>query len=247
MPMTVVRNLNKGLLILGLALSAATNNPRLVSFHRDAEKAIGKHIDVIYAADVQGGQTECNLNPVRIKIGTDLTQEIQELALAHELGHVIVCSRKIGTDTYTLASAPAQLKPILGNLGSFVSSCYIDPLAHAEGEIRGFRFDKLEAYIVDHMKHATVPQSTSWAINRDFKVLAIYCVEVRQKRSLPDLENTLVNEPDVLNKLQSVKSKMGFPACDDGTTCYYLTKRLRDQFTWANYVLMKNPTTGEME
>jgi hypothetical protein len=242
-----------GLAVL-LLISSSNDNPSLSSFKSEAERAIGKHIEVKYYqnAGPEGGETNCVLDPVEIKIRTGFAPELQDLLLAHELGHVIVCSRGIGVVIYTIPTAPPMLKPILVGLSSLLMSCYVDPLANAEAEKRGFHLDKLAESRISYMNRQG-KENLKAAVNaqgeftQDFAALSLYCVELLDNKTHVEMEAAFADEVSVLRRLDSLKKKMGTPRCTKPSDCYYWTKRLRDQFSWAVYLRMKNPVTEKME
>lgn len=98
-----------------LSLSLSSDSSSLSAFKREAERVIGKPIEVKYFqnAGPEGGKSNCLAIPVEIRIRTGPTPGLQVLILAHELGHVIVCSRGIGPVIYTIPQAPLRAKPIL--------------------------------------------------------------------------------------------------------------------------------------
>jgi hypothetical protein len=244
-------------LILSILVTLATPElkPSIAAFKRDAEKAIGKPIKVVDANLVvgEGGETNCEQNPVLIKIGSNNSPEFKQLVLAHELGHVMVCSR--GFKPWVkirISTTPPIIRPIMPVLGGILSSCYIEPLANAEAEKRGFNMNELDAMAARDTKIETKSEvhnrvNELAVFTQDLAALGVYCMEVRSKKALPEVERRYANEQVVLVKLESLKTRIGTPTCSDVATCYYWTKKLRDEFSWANYVKMQNPTTDVME
>jgi hypothetical protein len=237
-----------------LLVLSSSKNPSLSSFQKEAEKAIGKPIKVVYYqnAGPEGGQTDCASNPVEIKIRTGFTSELQDLLLAHELGHVIVCSRNIEIVIYTIPTAPPLAKPILVGLSSLIMSCYIDPLANSEAEKRGFNLDKLADSRIKYMglqskRGLRAMVNDQGEFSRDFAALSLYCMGILDKKTSPEMEAAFADELPVLHKLESLKTNMGTPSCTNLLDCYYWTKKLRDQFSWSEYLRMKNPSTEKME
>lgn len=234
----------------------ATDSPRIVSFKREAEKAIGKYIHITYVDELgpSAGNSRCVDNPVEIKIDRNFGPKTRELLIAHELGHVMLCSRHIEIRiTYDPAiPIPSKMKPLSDDLVSQINSCFLDPLANAEAEKRGFAVRHLEKLTMDYLK--TIDESdlrqsieTYGEYARDFTVLSIYCFELRANKRIPEGEAFISKEPDVVRELESLRRNLGTPSCDDKYSCYFISKKLRDQFNWKIFLQMENPITGLRE
>src|SRR5436309_4963265 len=119
---------------------------RLYAFKCQAEHAIKKAVKIVNdkSMGLYGGSTDCDSDPVLIRIGTNHNPEVQELLLAHELGHVIVCSHNMFRMAALSPSSPVPLKGILTALGVEIGNCYVEPLADAEAERLGFKVRKLD-------------------------------------------------------------------------------------------------------
>jgi hypothetical protein len=235
------------LLLIFFVASISTENPNpngsLVTFQKEAERAIGKRVRIERnVSGVPGGQTICESNPVEIRIGPEFGREIQDLILAHELGHVILCSRNVRVQV-TVLNVPANLRPVLDSIGTVVGNCYIDPLADQEAEHRGFQFDAIYA-VTDQQNSSWMWQPPPNDYGRDYVALTIYCAELRRHTSLPVEKIIPRSEMDVL---QSLKQGLGMPTCKDDLSCYILTKKLRDQFLWSKWLPMINPRNHKKE
>lgn len=227
---------------------------RLYTFKRDAEKAIKKTVKIVSDKNIvlYGGLTDCDSDPVLIRIGTNYKPEVRELLLAHELGHVILCGRKMFRMAPLSPSSPTLAQAILTGLSAEIGSCYVDPLADAEAEKHGFKVRELDALSVEYMTHypkseikSSLDKFSYYA--RDYSALSIYCMEVRAGRPLPELERFFAEQPEILERLTNLRNRMGTPTCHDEWSCYAISRQLRDEFYWAKYVLMTNPTTGKVE
>jgi len=233
------------LFLIGVSLPSPNEVDRLLAFRREAEKTIGKRTRIEYnVRGIEGGQTRCELNPVEIKIGPGVTKEIQDSILAHEFGHVILCSRDITVSMYRDPDTPKELLPIMLVLGTILANCYIDPLADREAELRGFNFDKRDAFW-NEMQSKWMSEESPNIYGRDYVALSIYCAEIREKKPLPILEEIIPRAE--MDKLRSLKQELGMPTCKDKISCYILTKKLRDQFIWAKLLPITNPETHKKE
>jgi hypothetical protein len=223
----------------------------LESFQRDAEKALGRTITITETDDVgsNNGETYCDRDPVLIRVRPGLVEDLRQQVLAHELGHAILCGRGIFSVTVS-TDGPSS---IAGSIGARVGSCYIDPLADAEAEKRGFK----PAQTVDEILRKSLSHSKKEF--RDFLenykelavdsiTLAIYCTDLRPHSfQISEMEASVSGESDVMTKLQALRRDFGKPKCFDGSSCFVLTKRLRDELALQKLVVVKNPTTGLFE
>ncbi len=125
------------LLVAVATISAQTS---IESFQREAEKALGRPISISETNElgVNNGETYCDLNPVLIKIRSELDANLRQQALAHELGHALICGRGILSVTKSIPSTDGALSIVVTGISSAIGSCYIDPLADAEAKKRGF-------------------------------------------------------------------------------------------------------------
>jgi hypothetical protein len=143
-------------------------------------------------------------------------------------------------------------KPILDGLSGLLMSCYTDPLANAEAAKRGFDIDKLAEPRISYMKMQSKRDLKAVVNNQgeftqDFAALSFFCMVILEKKPLPEMEAAFADELPVLRQLDSLKTRIGTPRCSNSSDCYYWTKRLRDQFSWVEYLWMKNPITKKIE
>jgi hypothetical protein len=61
------------------------------------------------------------------------------------------------------------------------------------------------------------------------------------------MEAPVADEPAIMTKLLALRHDLGKPKCFDSSSCFVLTKRLRDAFALQKLVTVKNPTTGVFE
>ncbi len=130
-----------GLTFLVAASALAAAQTTIDSFKAEAEASLNARIEITDSITSGGdmGETYCQYRPVAIRLEAGLSAQLREAVLSHELGHAILCARGVYIlDTLT---ADAKQNPNAGLLGAFtgaMASCYVDPLADAEAEKRGF-------------------------------------------------------------------------------------------------------------
>jgi len=61
------------------------------------------------------------------------------------------------------------------------------------------------------------------------------------------MEAPVSDEQSVMIKLLALRRDLGKPKCFDSSSCFVLTKRLRDGLSMQKFVLVKNPATGAFE
>ena len=253
-PRTIKRSVLAPFLAVLLADQVAQKP--LESFQLDAEKALGKRI-VITESDKTGianGQTFCDQDPIAIVLRSGLLPDLKDQVLAHELGHAILCSRGIAIFSYSTEEVGAKgLSEIVGLLGSTIGSCYIDPLADAEAERRGFRpetaVDALLKKTASHTKdeiHEAIARYGE--LSSALPAIAVYCSELRPHNfSMQEVEKVFADEPSVMSKLQALRKDIGRVRCDDSMSCYALTRRLRDECALGKYLRLSNPSSRVLE
>jgi hypothetical protein len=198
------------------------------------------------------GETSCDLNPVLIKIRSGLDAQLGEQVLAHELGHALICGRGVVSNTMSYPPTDGMLSIVLG-LGNEIGSCYIDPLADAEAEKRGFKpaqpVDELLRRSTSHSKEEIQEYLKKYGdLAADLTALAIYCTDLRPHSfQISQMEAPISHEPAIMTKLQALRHDLGRPKCFDSSSCFVLTKSLRDAFALQKLVTVKNPTTGVFE
>jgi hypothetical protein len=235
-------------------LCAARGKESLDSFKADAERALGIPVRIV-ETDQTGtamGQTFCETQEVLIQIQPGLETELHKQVLAHELGHAILCATGIRTylkPTQRGSALSATILPLIAEIGS----CYIDPLADAEAKRRGFSPDVAVSELVRRTKKHTPEEVHTFVATFgdraiDFSGVALYCTELRP-HSFPmrDLSETFSVEPRINEKFQNLKKVLGMPGCSDATSCFLLTKHLRDTLSLQDLILIKNPQSGSYQ
>lgn len=239
------------ILLLGSIVPARAETG-LESFQHEAEKALGRPIKIVDSNEtgIDLGQTYCDKNPVLIKLRAGLDPEFRDQVLAHELGHALLCSRGIVVFSVTTDTARARgVSEIASNLGSQISSCYIDPLADAEATQRGFKTDKMADEILRKSQTYTKEQIHE-AVNRNgdlsaaLPAVVTYCTDLLP-HSFPisEMEKIVAGEPSVMTKLQALRRDLGKPQCSDSVSCFELAKRLRDELGLREFVVLINTRT----
>jgi hypothetical protein len=239
-----------------LILFALTTAPAqsLESFQREAEQALRRPISIIEASEMGAnlGETFCDQNPVLIRIRSGIDTKLSQAVLAHELGHALLCGRGILSSTNSIPPFDGPLS-IVPSLGATIGSCYIDPLADAEAEKRGFKTSEVaDAFFRRSTSHSRTEIEeflTKYGeLAADFAALAIYCVALRPHSfELSKLEAQVADKPTVLMKLMALKNHLGNQRCVDSGSCFVLTKHLRDELALQKLVTIKNPATGIFE
>jgi len=130
---------------------------------------------------------------------------------------------------------------------------YIDPLADAEAEKRGFNPAQVEDELLrkstSHSKEEIHEYLKKYGdLAADFTALVIYCTDLRPHSfQISEMEGTVSDEPTVMIKLEALRRDLGKPKCFDSSSCFVLTKRLRDGLALQKFVIIKNPATGLFE
>ena len=226
----------------------------LESFQREAERALRRPIRIVEASEMGPdlGETFCDQNPVLIKIRSGLSAKLSQAVTAHELGHALICGRGILNTTNSIPPFEGPLSIVPG-VGSEIGSCYIDPLADAEAEKRGFNTSEIKDEFfrrsTSHSRTEVEEFLTKYGeLAADFAALAIYCAGLRPHSfELSKLEAQVADKPLVLMKLMALKNHLGSPRCLDSDSCFVLTKHLRDELALQKFVTIKNPSRGVFE
>jgi hypothetical protein len=214
-------------------------------------ESLGRPVRIIDSNEMgpDNGETFCDQDPVLIKVRFGLSENLRQEVLAHELGHALVCGRGIFSFTHS-SDDPLSIER---SLGSGIASCYIDPLADAEAEKRGFKpvqtVDEIRRKSLSHSKEDFREFLKNYKeLAVDFITLAIYCTDLRPHSfQISEMEAPVSGEPEVMVKLQALRRGLGKPKCFDSGSCFVLTKRLRDELALQKLVTVKNPTTGLFE
>jgi hypothetical protein len=161
----------------------------------------------------------------------------------------LLCARGIGSFTFLILPAV----PTVTVVGNSIGSCYIDPLADDEAKKR--RFDP--AQLDDELfRKATCHSKEEFQqflkengdLAADSIALAIYCVDLRPHSfQISKMEAPVSDQQAVMIKLLALRRDLGKPKCFDSSSCFVLTKRLRDGLSMQKFVLVKNPATGAFE
>jgi hypothetical protein len=233
---------------------AAVSAQSLESFQQEAERSLSRPISIIDVNEMGAdmGETFCEQNPVLIRIRSGLDAKLRGAVLAHELGHALLCGQGILSTTNSIPPFDGP-RAIVPSLGGLIGSCYIDPLADAEAEKRGFKTSEIEDEFfrrsTSHSKTEIEQFLTNYGeLAADFAALAIYCASLRHHSfELSKLEAQVADKPAVIMKLTALKGHLGRPRCIDSASCFVLTKRLRDELALQKLVTIKNPATGAFE
>ena len=240
--------------LLVFAVATASAQTSLESFQREAEKVLGRPISINESNELVGaalGQTHCDQNPLLIKIRSGLDAKLRQQVLAHELGHALLCGRGIvSVVTNPIQSTDAAFSIVRG-VSAAIGSCYIDPLADAEAEKRGFNpaqlLDELLRKSTSHSKEEFQKFLKEY-FGADSVALAIYCADLRPHSfQISKMEAPVSDEPTVMMRLLALRRDLGKPKCFDSSSCFVLTKRLRDVLSLQTLVIVQNPTTGVFE
>lgn len=226
-------------------------------FQKEAAKALGRKIEVIETMEglaAADGNTSCERNPLRIRIRPGLDPEYRQLVLAHELGHVMLCAQGIMV-LGRLANPNGPDQRILGKLGDAIISCYVDPLADAEAERRGFNVVRTADTLFGQSTGGRpAPYDRRLVKNTvlldDLIATKLYCGDLRKHTySTEELEKAYASDPasQAKFKLGMLRSKLGKPQCSDNETCSDLTRGLRDYLALGGLILIRNPRTSKFE
>lgn len=243
-------------LVLVIVSSAVRPHTSLDSFKREAESALGVPIQIIESSKTGGalGETFCAKDSVLIVIERGLAEDLRDPVIAHELGHALLCARGIRTvakltDQGTLHGSEG----LLTGFEAIIASCYIDPLADAEAQRRGFDVAKTVDEFAHRIRGHTA-QDFSDSIKEfgnlwiRYFAAGIYCAGLRPHTfQMKVLEQFLASEPSIVIQLDEYRRVLGAPKCNDKLTCFRLTKRLRDEAKVGTYIRIENPVTHSFE
>ena len=227
-----------GLVFLVIASALEAGQATIDSFKAEVEASLNAQIEITESIAPGGdmGETYCQVRPVAIRLEANLPAELREAVLSHELGHAILCAR--GIYILDALTDDAKRNPHADLLGAFtgaMASCYIDPLADAEAEKRGFRpnltVDEIARRTEMHTRHQISDAvKAGGELQVRFIAMALYCTELRPHSfRMQDLEQHLVVEPMIIETFHKYQRDLGSPTCSDWTSCFALTKRLRDE------------------
>ena len=192
---------------------------------------------------LMGRTTFCS-DEIVVQLAPLTSKEQRENVIAHELFHIILQS-----EGFIRATAVPKGDLFLSAVASTLSSCVEDALIDRRMKAAGFRPEVIsDVQAKEMMGPYRFPDST--VQDEGFQkhaALRLYCFCFRMSRvSIAEIEaRTSQLHPAIVRHARELRDRLGIRRCDDPTSCFDNTKRLRDLMGYP--IWLENPLTGKFE
>jgi hypothetical protein len=208
------------------------------------------------ARSLYSGETVLDdMNEITIRLNFNLSGEVAENNLVHELFHVILYKRGF---KFTVGSFhfkdPGFAGYLYVGIAKALTNCFVDPIIDRAMYRKGFRPELVNQMTADGIASAkeadllrslNTPQSTFWVTAES---LQLYCLSLRPGNfQMKAVEKAFKSVQPVLDNEHLLQKRMGMGLCKTPEACFQRMIHLRQLAGLNGEIWLMNPQTGRYE
>lgn len=175
----------------------------------------------------------------------DLDRGQREVAIGHELSHILLQARGFASMVHT----PPGSSDLLQQLGAVVTSCVDDALIDRQLAARGFSPELLNRDTIERLNSHPAyfaPHAFDDPIVKDGNALLIVCFSFRKRYHGNDIEPYWQQRhPEVVARARELMTKIGDIHCRNADSC--LARKIHIRNVLGYPITFCNPFTGKFE